>query len=242
VPAFELPPFLRLAGEGTRVVEAQSQVATNALVDDLEEQRLLEALLERSKPGRLPRGPHYLIATPFRYPPLRHGSRFGTVDQRGIFYGSESVETALAETAFYAWLFLEHTDGLETITVDKTAFTFGYESDRAIDTSTGAFDDVRAEIGAPGDYSLSQRVGTAVREAGGELIRFRSVRCPEGGANLAVLTIDVLEPEPRSFGSWQMVVRDARVDFIERHASRPQRLSFSASGFETRGVHTHPDR
>lgn len=242
MPAFELPPLAPLEGEGMRVVESQSQVATNALVDDLEEQRLLEELLERSKPRSLPAGTHYLISTPFRYPPLRYGSRFGTVDQRGIFYGSESLETALAETAFYALLFLEHTEALDALTVDKTAFGFGYATDHGVDTCEPAFDEVREGLEAPGDYGACQRIGRLVRQVGGELVRFRSVRCPERGANLAVFTLDALEPEPRSFASWQMVVRDARVDFIERNASRPRRLSFATSDFIARSVDAHPDR
>lgn len=240
MPGFELPPLGELGGVGTRVVESQSQVATNALVDDLEEQRLLEELLEDSKPRTLPPGAHYLISTPFRYPPLRYGSRFGTTDQRGVFYGSERLETALAETAFYALLFLEHAVDLDTLTVDKTAFTFGYATDRGLDTLATTFDAFREGLEAPGDYTLCQRIGRAFRAAGGEVLRFRSVRCPAAGTNLAVFTLDALEPEPRSFGSWQMVVRDARVDFIERNVTRPRRLSFAAADFAARGVAAHP--
>ena len=62
-----------------RVVEAQHVASTMNLVDTLEEQALLEDLLEGSKPP-LPHdieGLHYLLATPFRYPPRApHGSRF----------------------------------------------------------------------------------------------------------------------------------------------------------------------
>lgn len=66
-------------GELVRVVENQEQIATTALVDDLQEQALLEEMLDDAKPRRRPgtEGLHYLLATPFRYPPLRHGSRFG---------------------------------------------------------------------------------------------------------------------------------------------------------------------
>lgn len=231
-----------LAGEGTRVVESQSQVATLELVDDLEEQKLLEELLEETKPGRLPAGPHYLIATPFRYPPLRHGSRYGTIDQRGIFYGSERVETALAELAFYTLVFVDHAAGFEMPTVDKTAFTFGYATEVALDTTAGAFDETRERLDAPGDYSESQRVGRLARDAGAEVIRFRSVRCPDGGANLGVLSIEALEPDPRAMAGWTMRVHDGRVDFLERNASMPRRLAFAAAEFAERGVDAHPDR
>ena len=52
-----------------RAVEAQHLVATLRLVDNLAEQRLLEHILEDSKPP-LPAqaaGSSYLIFTPFRY-------------------------------------------------------------------------------------------------------------------------------------------------------------------------------
>ena len=52
-----------------RGVEAQHQVATMRLVDDLREQELLEQLLEASKPPLPPdaSAAHYLLSTPFRY-------------------------------------------------------------------------------------------------------------------------------------------------------------------------------
>ena len=62
-----------------RVVEAQHQVSTRKLVDSAEEQALLEEMIDRVKPPDLTHGRlHYLLFTPFRYPPLPHGSRFGT--------------------------------------------------------------------------------------------------------------------------------------------------------------------
>ena len=88
-----------LTGELLRMVESQEQIATLSLVDDLAEQAVLEDLLERAKPP-LPVGTdglHYLLATPFRYPPLRHGSRFGRRFEPGLFYGARRLPTLLAE-------------------------------------------------------------------------------------------------------------------------------------------------
>jgi hypothetical protein len=242
VAAFELPALVRRKGEGHRVVESQAKVATLELVDNLEEQALLEELLESTKPGLLPEGRHYLIATPFRYPPLRHGSRYGTTDQRGIFYGSERLATALAETAFYALLFVEHAEGFEMPTVDKTSFTFGYATRAGLDTTTPHFDPVRAELEAPGDYATAQCVGRRARDAGVEVIRFHSARCPEGGPNLAVLAIDALDRQPGATATWRMRVHQGRVEFLEANAGDPRRLSFSAADFAARGADAHPDR
>jgi hypothetical protein len=77
-----------IAGTLLRMVESQEQIATNRLVDALDKQQLLEELLEGTKPDYRPgtRHLHYLLATPFRYPPLRHGSRFGRRSEPALFY------------------------------------------------------------------------------------------------------------------------------------------------------------
>ena len=107
-----------------RVVESQHQVSTRKLVDTLEEQALLEALIDGAKPPDATAGrQHYLLFTPFRYPPLRHGSRFGDRNARGIWYGAELVSTAMAEVAYYRLVFLEGTTAaLDRLTVELTAF------------------------------------------------------------------------------------------------------------------------
>src|SRR4029450_12027780 len=88
-----------LTGEILRLVESQEQVATNRLLSTLAEQELLEAMLEASKPP-LPKGTarlDYLLATPFRYPPLPYGSRFGGRHEASLFYAARGVTTVLAE-------------------------------------------------------------------------------------------------------------------------------------------------
>src|SRR5215207_11623139 len=78
-----------------RVVEAQHQVSTRKLVDSAEEQALLEEMIDSVKPPDVTNGRmHYLLFTPFRYPPLPHGSRFGRRTERGIWYGSLDLRTA----------------------------------------------------------------------------------------------------------------------------------------------------
>ena len=79
------------------------------IVDTLAEQSLLETLLERTKPP-VPaecRDLHYLLATPFRYgAPYPSGSRFRRAGfTPGVFYGSTTPATAVAEIAFHRLLF-----------------------------------------------------------------------------------------------------------------------------------------
>ena len=94
-------------GRAYRLVESQEQVATLGYVDSLDEQAVLEDLLEATKPANLPDAEpyHYLLKTPFRYPPLKWGSRYGRQHEAGIFYAGKSVATTLAESAYYRFVF-----------------------------------------------------------------------------------------------------------------------------------------
>ncbi|MCC3263614.1 RES family NAD+ phosphorylase, partial [Paenibacillus polymyxa] len=70
---------------------------------------LLEELIETSKPQLPPSTEtlHYLLKTPFRYPPLRWGSRFGRRHEPSLFYAALRLETAMAEAAYYRFVLWE---------------------------------------------------------------------------------------------------------------------------------------
>jgi len=89
-------------GRGFRVSESQEQVTTAAIVDSAEEQSRLKKLLDESKPPYhdVVDHLHYLLKTPFRYPPLDYGSRFGKTFEKNLFYGAADTKTALAKTPF----------------------------------------------------------------------------------------------------------------------------------------------
>src|SRR5688572_10544712 len=173
-----------------RVVEAQHQLSTRKLVDSAEEQMLLEDLLERAKPpSRAPSRLHYLLATPFRYPPLRHGSRFGTRFDPGIWYGSDSRRTAFAEVAYYRLVFLEGSSAdLDLLTAQPTAFSARVRTARGVDLSSKAFAKARSAIASPAQYSATQALGADMRTAGVEVAKYPSARDREGGLNVAVFS------------------------------------------------------
>lgn len=200
-----------------RAVESQHQLSTRKLVDTRAEQELLETLIDRVKPPAVASRQHFLLTTPFRYPPLRHGSRFGTRRERGIWYGSETRETAFAEVAYYRMVFLEATRaGIDSITTELSAFRVSANSRRGVDLSSGPFKKHRAAIASPTSYAETQALGAAMRASGVEMIRYPSARDP-GGMNMAAFAPAVFgKAKPRSFETWSCTASREVVEFAKR--------------------------
>ncbi|MEY8117575.1 RES family NAD+ phosphorylase [Falsihalocynthiibacter sp. BN13B15] len=175
-----------------RLVEAQHVVSTLSLVDSLEEQAMLEDILETTKPP-LPKdcqGLDYLLATPFRYRPYPHGSRFRRAGlTKGVWYGSEAPETALAEMVFYRFLFYAESPNtpFPDNPADYTAFSAALSSERALDLTTGGLKADAADWQHHTDYTSCQNIADTAREIDVGILRFASVRDPSKGANFAVL-------------------------------------------------------
>ena len=221
-----------------RVVEAQHVVATRKLVDSAAEQAVLEDLIERAKPPVPPEpelaGLHYLLATPFRHPPLPRGSRFGTRAERGLWYGADRVPTALAEATYYRLVFLEGTAAeIEPILVDLSVFRAAVRTARGIDLtsprSTEGWAEHESEISSPTSYTTSQELGRALRAAGVEAFRYRSARDPERGTNLALFTPRAFAAKrPDSSETWYCVATRSVVELSSRRL-----LDRGARGRET---------
>ncbi len=199
-----------------RVVESQHEVSTRKLVQSAAEQELLEELIDGVKPP-ITSGQklHYLLFTPFRYPPLRYGSRFGTRQERGIWYGAEHQRTCFAEVAYYRLLFLAGTDAtLGLLTTALTAFTVRMRSDRGIDLAAPPFETHRDAIASPVSYDASQSLGRDMRDAGVELFRFPSARDAEGGTNVGAFTPAVFHhAAPQQFQHWHCSATHDTVEF-----------------------------
>jgi RES domain-containing protein len=220
-----------------RAVEAQHQVSTRKLVDSVEEQILLEELIDRAKPPDVTRGRlHYLLSTPFRYPPLRHGSRFGGRFEPGIWYGSETRRTVFAEVAYYRFVFLEGTRAeLGAVTTQLTAFTVRAHSPRGVDLVSAPFDAHRRAIASPGRYTATQTLGGDMRRAGVELFRYPSAR-DDGGVNIGAFAPAVFgTAKPRGFETWhctatRALVELAKRDYFGRESSAFPRERFLVGG------------
>jgi len=180
-----------------RYVEKQSLITTSDLVDRQADQVQLEALLEGSKP---PTGDahalHWLLRSPFRYPPLPYGSRFGRHLERGVFYASETRRALEAEAAFYSFKFFQDmvVPPPSPIRREFTVIRAKLSTDRLIDIAGHADVD---RIVDPQSWRHSQPFGTRARAAGAEAIRFPSARLPPATrsehCNLAVFA-------PRALG------------------------------------------
>ncbi|HSH29905.1 MAG TPA: RES family NAD+ phosphorylase [Thiohalobacter sp.] len=211
-----------LAGELIRLVESQEQVATNALVDSLAEQALLEQLLEASKPPPAPgtEGLHYLLATPFRYPPLRHGSRFGARFEPSLFYGALELGAALAETAYYRcvfWSGMTRPPPGGRLTTEHTLFGARYAAARGLRLQAPPFDHFEAGLTDPASYTTTQALGRELRGAGIDGFEYRSARDPESGINIALFHPGALaEPAPAWQQPWLCDTRAEGVAFYSK--------------------------
>jgi hypothetical protein len=205
-----------------RAVEAQHLVSTMRLVDTLDEQRVLEDILEATKPqvpaaaARL----HYLLYTPFRYP-SPFPSRFRAPGDPGVFYGAESVRTACAELGYWRWRFLA--DSRELATLGPAQHTLFRASVRAaaIDLERRPYVRDARSWCDPQDYAACQALARAARACGAGLIQYRSVRDPEPGRCGAVLHPEAFSARRPTapLQTWQLIVtRDYAVWHRERVA------------------------
>jgi len=185
-----------VAGTVQRLVESQEQVATNALVHTLAEQALLEQMLEGTMPAppAAAEGLHYLLLTPFRHPPLRYGSRFGTRTEPSLFYGARDTGTVLAESAYYRFVFWS---GMQVapdapLKTRHTVFQAEIETERGLQLQEPPFAAFAPLLQDRAGCVGTQALGTALREAGIEPFEYRSARDAEGGLNVALFTPSAL--------------------------------------------------
>jgi glycine/D-amino acid oxidase-like deaminating enzyme len=216
-------------------VEAQHLVATMPLVDSLDEQLALERLLDESKPA-LPAataGLHWLLFTPFRYPPPRGGSRFRGDDDPGVFYAADSIETACAELGYWRWRHLLESPEMDHIpSRAQTVFQASVRA-RGIDLRDKAFSRSKAKWTHPTDYSACQAMARKARKAGLGLIRYQSVRDPDHRGCVAVLTPSAFaRKNPLATQTWHLSVFRERVVWGSDDPLRPVSLEFAAAGWK----------
>jgi hypothetical protein len=222
------------------VVEAQFRNSTRKLVETDAEQELLEELIDQRAKLPVPagfEGLHYLLYTPFRHPPLRNGSRFGTRLERGILYGARALPTAFAEVAYYRLVFL---DGpavdLGDLHLELTAFWFGIAAARGVDLSAPPFREYEAQISSKIRYGTSARLGADMRSAGVQCCLYTSARAEGRHINVAVFE-NVFRPRrPIREEAWSCRATRAGVEFRARALlGAERRHAFARAQFEVKG-------
>lgn len=217
--------FSSIEGTLWRFVESQEQVATNSLVHSMDESAVLEQLLEAQKPP-YPRGTerlHYLLATPFRYPPLPWGSRFGREWEPGIFYGSCDLQTAQAETAYYRlrfWQGMSVPPPSGVLITQHDSFRANYACATGARLQEPPWSQWQEPLTHRRDYSMSQAAGSWLRQQGIEGFEFQSARCPLKGINVALFKPEGLCSEtPMDMQPWLCETTANSVAFSSRGSS-----------------------
>ena len=220
-----------------RAVEAQHVVSTMALVDSIEEQHALERLLDDAKPP-VPAGAahlHWLLFTPFRYPPPPGGSRFRGPNDPGAFYGADEIRTACAELGYWRWRHLQDSPALSAMpTKAQTVFQVKFDTG-AVDLRAKPFARDRPYWTDPADYSRCQAFGRTAREAKVGAIRYESVRDPKHQACCAVLSPAAFTPAvPLEQQTWMLSVARDRVIWRRTHALDAEEHEFAAANWSPR--------
>lgn len=208
-----------------RIVESQEKVATMTLVDTVEEQMLLETILEDSKPAACKNNDkhHYLISTPFRYPPLRHGSRFGIRSRPGLFYASLQTRTTLAECAYYRFVFwqgMSEPPAIARLITEHTTFAVTVKCARALYLEQAPFTDYSHEISHPNHYEATQSLGESMRAAKVEAFTYPSARDTDPGLNIGVFTPEAIQcKRPLREQLWSCITTAEQVSFMRLHST-----------------------
>ncbi len=221
--------------EPWRVVEDQHILSSRDLVDSIEEHDLLEELIEESKP-LIETGKDYLIFTPFRYPPLKYGSRFGSTIEPSLWYGSLQLETAFTEVAYYRLKFFEDTHAdLGNVEISMTAFTAFIVSNRGVDLTEMPFNQYTQYISNKSTYDYSQLLGTHMREDNIEVFIYSSARTSAMTKNIAAFTQSVFQYKKNQYVNneqkWKCFANRHRIEFTRIELKGKKRFSFSEDYF-----------
>lgn len=221
-----------------RAVEAQHVVSTMVLVDTLAEQGQLEQLIDERKPPAppVPAGLHWLLHTPFRYPPLPGGSRFRSAADPGVWYGTEAQRTACAEVSYWRWRFLMASPTVAAVP-DKPQTVFqAAVAGEAIDLRTGVLAALHADWMHPSDYGPCQRLAGAARAARLALVRYASVRDPLHEGCGALFTPAAFSArQPLVLETWLLSLDRRRAVWACTSSLQPRGFEFDAAGWIAAG-------
>jgi hypothetical protein len=135
----------------------------------------------------------------------------------GVFYASETPSAAVAEIAFHRLLFFAESPDIPwpANPAEYTAFCAKYATRKAIDLTRGKYDRHKARWMHVADYRHCQALADTARAVKVEIIRYRSVRHPGHGINVALLTCRAFaSAKPIKQQTWHIRLSDAGVQAI----------------------------
>ncbi len=230
----------RITVKPYRISETQEKNSTRHLVDSLEEHEILETLLENHKPPCIQKNKrgklHFLLFTPFRYPPLLGESRFGTKHDHGIYYASLQSETAMAEVAFREFIHRHASAAnLRTTIINRTEIQTHIATSRGIRLDHAPFLTYKKLIAHPTSYKETQQLGTYMREVRAEAFCFPSAR-HSSGTNVGILSPEAFAKNtPLQQRECNMYVSYTLVEFSQHGIKNTPVYAFPLAQFLVRG-------
>ena len=178
-----------------------------------------------------------LLQAPFRNPPLRYGSRFGSRLEPGIWYGSDSLSTAFAERAYYLFALRSGTDASLSSSYKHlfTSLQANVATAQGADLTRGDWVDYEPSISSPTSHDVARALGSEMRAMDVEALRFRSARATGGGTNVALFTPCFRKPTLLHEAVWSGRIRTDEIGFSSLHGPSRQ-LSYGRNQFLVDGA------
>lgn len=138
---------------------------------------------------------------------------------------------AMTELAFYRLLFFREAPGmtLPALPVEHSVFAVACATDRAFDLTEPPLDADAALWTHPTDYAACHGLADRAREFSGAVIRYQSVRDPDGRCVAVLTPAAFAQPQPIRRETWRLFVRPAKVQAWREFP--PARLEFDIAAF-----------
>lgn len=165
---------------------------------------------------------HRMLASPFERTNFQRETRFRGLQDPGVYYCAESIETAACEFAFHRLMnFLHDSPELERLESAAVQITCDV-STTGVDIRLPPYSKHNKELQSKSDYSMTQKLGNSARAAGIGAIIYKSARGDTSGACVALLNPSVFKnPQRLSLNaSWHLTVFENRAIFSDAESSR----------------------
>ncbi|OSM08772.1 putative RES domain-containing protein [Magnetofaba australis IT-1] len=152
-----------------------------------------------------------------------------------MYYGSFTIQTALAECAYYRlvfWAGMEVPPPSNQLFSQHTSFSVDFDCSPGVELHQPPFLEQQDLLLNKQDYRASQQLGNALRQQGVQGFSYRSARCPNSGLNGALFTPDALvSNKPKEKQAWVCTVTGSCVEFKCMEGRGGASATFAAAAF-----------